>query len=174
VIDTEEVTADRLLAIVRLGDTDRLGWWRSHSVDETAEYMLGESFPTTWMASGVELAMESARIRHEQSLNRLTQVHIFSDYLPYHRLLRNWLIELKIECNPAPLAWLPDASIRDLKAKLPASNGGERRADGLYVGNLRREDLENGVVRNSALERLAAAFADMGPEFLAPYMDLVD
>jgi hypothetical protein len=125
------------------------------------------SFPTTWMASGVELAMESARVRHDQSLNRPTQVYIFSDYLPYHRLLRNWLIELKIECNPAPLAWLPGASTRDLKAKLPASNGGERRVDGLYVGNLRREDLQNGAALNSALERLAAAFTDMGQEFLA-------
>src|SRR5271168_744129 len=89
---TSDVRFDTLLAVVRLGDADRLGWWRSHSIDETAEYVLGEAFPTTWMATGCELAMESARIRHEQALARPTRVHIFSDYLPFHRLLRNWLI----------------------------------------------------------------------------------
>ena len=43
-----------LLAVVRLGDADRLGWWRSHAMDETAEYVLGGSFPTTWLATGAE------------------------------------------------------------------------------------------------------------------------
>ena len=56
-----------LLAIVRLGDVDRRGWWRSRSCDETAEYVLGEAFPSTWLATGLELAMESARIRHEHA-----------------------------------------------------------------------------------------------------------
>ena len=30
-----------LLSAVRLGDVDRLGWWRSQSVDEVAEYVRG-------------------------------------------------------------------------------------------------------------------------------------
>src|SRR6266508_6203883 len=97
------------LAIVRLGDTDRLGWWRSHSVDETAEYVLGHAFPDTWMATGLELAMESARIRHDTALERPTAIHIFSDYLPFHRVLRSWLLELKVERDFEPLVWLPDA-----------------------------------------------------------------
>jgi hypothetical protein len=63
---------DTLLAVVRLGDADRLGWWRSHSVDETAEYVLAHALPNTWMATGVELAMESARIRHSMALDRPT------------------------------------------------------------------------------------------------------
>jgi hypothetical protein len=79
---------DTLLAVVRLGDADRLGWWRSHSVDETAEYVLAHALPNTWMATGVELAMESARIRHSMALDRPTAVHLFSDYLPFHRELR--------------------------------------------------------------------------------------
>jgi hypothetical protein len=167
------IEIDRLLSVVRLGDADRLGWWHSHSVDETAEYVLGQSFPTTWMATGVELAMESARVRHEQLLGRPTQVHIFSDYLPCHRLLRNWLIERKIERDPAPLAWLPDASIAELRARLPSPKGGERRAEGLYVGELRREDLQNDGAVQATLDRLAAAYAGMDQEFVAPYVDLV-
>ncbi|WUJ74696.1 BrxE family protein [Kribbella soli] len=168
------VTIDRLLTVVRLGDADRLGWWRSHSVDETAEYVLGEAFPSTWMATGVELAMESARVRHEQLLGRPTQIHIFSDYLPFHRLLRNWLIERKIERDPAPLEWLPAASTEDLKARLPLPNGGERRADGLYVGDLRREDLDDDAALSTTLDTLTAAFAGTKQDFLAPYLDLVD
>jgi hypothetical protein len=167
------VTIDRLLAVVRLGDADRLGWWRSHSVDETAEYVLGESFPNTWMATGVELAMESARVRHEQLLSRPTQVHVFSDYLPYHRLLRNWLIERKIEHDPAPLDWLPEASTNDLRAKLPSPSGGERRGEGLFVGELHRRDLQDDAALDATLSRLAAAIAHTDHEFVAPYVDLV-
>lgn len=166
-------TIDRLLAVVRLGDADRLGWWRSHSVDETAEYVLGESLPTTWMASGVELGMESARIRHEQLLARPTRVHIFSDYLPFHRLLRNWLIERKIDRDAAPLAWLTSASVEDLKLRLPPSNGGERRAEGLYVGDLRRADLEDQVAIDTTLQWLTGAYSGAGRDFVAPYVDLV-
>jgi hypothetical protein len=167
-------TIDQLLAVVRLGDADRLGWWRSHSIDETAEYVLGEAFPTTWMATGCELAMESARIRHEQALARPTRVHIFSDYLPFHRLLRNWLIERKIDRDATPLAWLTSASVEDLKLKLPSSNGGERRAGGLYVGDLRCADLEDQAAIATTLERLTGAYSGTDRDFVAPYVDLVD
>lgn len=165
---------DTLLSIVRLGDADRLGWWRSHSVDATAEYMLGESFPNTWMATGVELAMESARVRHEQLLDRTTAVHVFSDYLPYHRLLRNWLIERKLERDFAPLTWLPKASLDELRAKLPAVGSGERRASGLYMGELRRAELDDPEATESALTELASAFANLDEDFVAPYLDLVN
>lgn len=163
-----------LTAVVRLGDADRLGWWRSHSVDDTAEYVLGEAFPNTWMAAGVELAMESARVRHGQLLGRTTAVHVFSDYLPFHRLLRNWLIERKLEGDPAPLEWLREASVEDLRSKLPAPVSGERRGDGLYVGDLSRSLLDDEPAVNDVLEKLAGALASMDREFIAPYVDLVD
>ena len=50
-----ESELEKLLAVIRLGDADQLGWWNSHSVDETAEYVLGGLLPTTWLATGVEL-----------------------------------------------------------------------------------------------------------------------
>src|SRR6266540_7514687 len=127
---------DILLSIIRLGDADRLGWWRSHSVDETAEYVLGHAFPDTWMATGLELAMESARIRHDAALERPTAVHLFSDYLPFHGILRSWLIERKLERDFEPLVWLPDASIEDLRVRLGSAVGGERRGGGVYMGDV--------------------------------------
>jgi hypothetical protein len=163
-----------LTAVVRLGDADRLGWWRSHSVDDTAEYVLGSSFPSTWMATGVELAMESARVRHAQLLGRTTAVHLFSDYLPFHRRLRDWLIERKLEGDPAPLEWLRSASVEDLRLKLPPPVSGERRGEGLYLGEMSRSLLGDESAAEAILGKLAGALAGLDDAFIAPYVDLVD
>lgn len=171
---SERTSIDRLLAVVRLGDADRLGWWRSHSVDETAEYVLGEAFPSTWMATGLELAMESARVRHEQALERSTQVHLFSDYLPFHRQLRDWLIERKLERDFEPLEWVRSVSADELRAVLPEPVGGERRADGLYLGDLQRSQLDDQEILTRTLNTLLAGFAALDQGFVAPYVDLVD
>ncbi len=162
-----------LLASLRLGDADRLGWWRSHSVDETAEYVLGHAFPDTWMATGLELAMESARIRHDAALDRPTAIHLFSDYLPFHWLLRSWLIERKLERDFGPLAWLPDVSTEDLRARLGSAVYGERRGAGFYVGDVYPDQLEDGAVLDELLARLAGAYAGLDRDFLAPYLDLL-
>ena len=173
-VEMDQQQVEVLLAVVRIGDADREGWWRSHSVDETAEYVLGEAFPSTWMATGVELAMESARVRHEQLLERSTQVHVFSDYLPFHRQLRDWLIERKLERDFEPLEWVRSASVDDLRAKLPTPASGERRAGGLYLGQLQRSRLDDEEAVAAALSTLLAGFAGLNDEFVAPYVDLVD
>jgi hypothetical protein len=168
-----DVRFDTFLAIVRLGDADRLGWWRSHSVDETAEYVLGQAFPSTWMASGLELAMESARIRHDTLLRRATAVHLWSDYLPFHHLLTSWLIERKLERDVAPLGWLPAASVDDLRERLGPATESERRGDGLYLGDVTKPELDDGERLADVFSRLAGAYASLGSDFAAPYMDLV-
>ena len=162
-----------LLAVVRLGDADRLGWWRSHSVDETAEYVLGASFPTTWMATGLELAMESARIRHDNALVRRNAVHLFSDYLPFHQMLRSWLIERKLERDFRTLLWTRTATVADLKQRLGPTLVGERRADGLCLGEVTATDLQDHVSQQGLLSTLAGAYAGLNGEFRAPYVDLV-
>jgi hypothetical protein len=164
---------ETLLAVVRLGDADRLGWWRSHSVDETGEYMLGHMFPNTWIATGVELAMESSRVRHNMALNRPTAVHLFSDYLPFHRELRAWLIQRKLDKDFEPLAWLPDASVGQLRANLGAPTAGERRGDGIYLGDIPRRSLDDSATLQECLARLASAYAGLDDQFAAPYVDLV-
>lgn len=168
-----QLQIETLLAVVRLGDADRLGWWRSHSVDETAEYVLAHAFPNTWMATGVEMAMESARLRHHMTLDRPTAVHLFSDYLPFHRELRVWLIARKLERDFQPLAWLSKESMNELRARLGASTTGERRGNGIYLGDLSRESLNDGSVLEELLARLASAYAGQDEEFVAPYVDLV-
>lgn len=170
---TQDRQFEMLLAIIRLGDADRLGWWRSHSVDETAEYVLGHAFPSTWMASGLELAMESARIRHDAALRRATAVHILSDYLPFHRHLTSWLIERKLERDAEPLAWLPGADVEVLRGRLRPGAGGERRGDGLYMGEVTESELHDDGQAIKLLSRLASGYVSMEGDFIAPYVDLV-
>jgi hypothetical protein len=171
VIDGRQI--DVLLAVIRLGDADRLGWWRSHSIDETAEYVLQHAFPNTWMASGLELAMESARIRHEASLRRATAVHLWSDFLPFHQRITSWLIERKLERDAEPLSWLPGASVDDLRGRLGSPTEGQRRGDGLYLGDVTQSQLLDGERVSELLWRLAGAYVPMGSGFAAPYLDLV-
>lgn len=163
----------KLLAVVRLGDADRLGWWRSHSLDETAEYVLGESLPTTWMATGIELAMESARLRHESALERPTALHLFSDYLPFHHLLKSWLIDRKLGRDLAPLEWLRNASTPELVSILAGDVRGELRASGLHLGEITRADLETAAAPTRLLALLTPAYTMQSKEFAAPYLDLV-
>lgn len=163
---------DTLLAVIRLGDADRLGWWRSHSMDETGSYLLPHMFPNTWMATGVELAMESSRIRHNMALNRPTAVHLFSDYLPFHQELRAWLIQRKLDRDFGPLTWLPDVSVEQLRTNLGSPSAGEWRGDGIYLGDISRGSLDDSSVLQECLARLASAYAALDIQFAAPYLDL--
>lgn len=168
---------DRLLAVIRLGDADMLNWWRSHSVDETAEYVLGQAFPTTWRATGLELAMESSRLRHEAALERpvgsVPAIHIWSDYLPFHQLLCSWLIECKLEQDFIALEWTRDVDVPDLVRRLGDAVAGERRGSGLYLGDVRQDDLKSEEELQRIVAQLSAAYGFVEREFRAPYYDLV-
>ena len=165
-----------LLAIVRLGDVDRRGWWRSRSCDETAEYVLGEVFPSTWLATGLELAMASAKIRHEHALSQrvgaATPVHVFSDHLPFYQLLQNWLIERKLERDLDSLAWIREATTEELLARLGDPVDGERRAEGFFLGVVQASQIESYDVQRRTMRQLSGAYHYLDEEFLAPYVDL--
>jgi len=117
--------------------------------------------------------MESARIRHEASLRRATAVHLWSDYLPFHQRLTSWLIERKLERDAEPLGWLPAASVDDLRGRLGSPTEGEKRGDGLYLGDVTRPELLDDERVAELLSRLAGAYVPMGSRFAAPYVDLV-
>jgi hypothetical protein len=125
------------------------------------------------MATGVELAMESARVRHTVALDRPTAVHLFSDYLPFHRELRAWLIQRKLDRDFEPLAWLHEASLEDLRARFGDPTAGERRGEGLYVGDVPRAFLDDDETTDECLARLAPVYAGLEDRFVAPYVDLV-
>ena len=168
---TEDQIAS-LLSVVRLGDLDHRGWWRSHGLDETGSFILGRSFKRTWAATAMELSMVSARARHEDTLGRKDAVHLFSDELPFYRLTQSWLLEQKLEDDLAPFERFRTASTDDLLGRLPEPTGGERRASGLYLGNVTRDDIEDEGRLELLMSNLLGAYRTLDAEFLAPYFDL--
>jgi hypothetical protein len=82
-----------LLAVARLGEADLFGWWNSRGFSEAGRYLLGRSFPRTWSVNALQLAVVSAAARHEEELKRPSAVHLFSDQLPFKRLVGQWLVE---------------------------------------------------------------------------------
>ena len=77
-----ERVIDLLLGVARLGEAGLRGWWQSHGLDQAGQYVLGGSFPRTWRCAALELAIASAKRRHEETLGRPTALHLFSDELP--------------------------------------------------------------------------------------------
>lgn len=162
----------RVLSIVRLGDLDHHGWWRSHGLDETGSFILGRSFKRTWAATAMELSMVSARARHDETLGRKDAVHLFSDELPFYRLTQSWLLERKLEDDLTPFEPFRTASTGELLDRLPEPPEAERRASGLHLGNITRNDVEDEATLESLLAVMLGAYRTMDSEFLAPYFDL--
>lgn len=158
--------------MVRLGDLDHHGWWRSHGLDETGSFILGRSFKRTWAATAMELSMVSERARHDETLGRKDAVHLFSDELPFFRLTQGWLLERKLEDDFAPFEPFRTASTAELLNRLPEPPEAERRASGLYLGNVTRTDVDDDGRLESLLSNLLGAYRTLDSEFLAPYFDL--
>lgn len=122
--------------------------------------------------------MLSARRRHDDALaRRSSALHLFSDGLPFRRQASAWLSEQKTAPVPDPLFdELAGWDIASAEASL--CPGGvdigptQALADGLRLGQLGRSDLDDEAELASVARRLAAAYAELGDAFKAPYFDL--
>ena len=161
-----------VLSVVRLGDLDHRGWWRSHGLDETGSFLLRRSFKRTWAATAMELSMVSARVRHDEALGRRDAVHLFSDELPIYRLVHSWLLEQKLEDDLSPFEFFRSATTDELVDRLPQPSDFERRAAGLYLGTVARSDLDDATHFEEVVSGLVGAHRTLNQEFLAPYVDL--
>jgi hypothetical protein len=140
-----------ILSVVRLGDLDHRGWWRSHGLDETGSFLLGRSFKRTWAATAMELSMISARARHVHS----------------------WLLEQKLQDDLKPFEFFRTVTTEELLGRLPDGLHPERRASGLYLGTLTKDQVQDPDYLEGVLGHLLGAYRALGAEFLAPYLDLV-
>jgi hypothetical protein len=120
----------------------------------------------------MELSMVSARARHDETLGRKDAVHLFSDELPFYRLTQSWLLERKLEDDLTPFEPFRTASTRELLDRFPEPPEAERRASGLYLGNVPRNDIDDDERLESLLSDLLGAYRTLDSEFLAPYLDL--
>ena len=116
--------------------------------------------------------MVSARARHDETLGRKDAVHLFSDELPVYRLTQSWLLERKLEDDLTPFEPFRSASTGELLGRLPEPMEAQRRASGLYLGNVTRNDVEDEGRLESLLSSLRGAYRTLNSEFLAPYFDL--
>ena len=168
----EQRQIEQILTVTRLGDVDHKGWWQSHGLDETGSFLLARSFKRTWAATAMELSMLSARARHDEALGRKSAVHLFSDELPFYRLVHSWLLERKLEDDLSAFDPFRTASTDDLINRLPSLPVVERRASGLYLGTVSRDEIGDRKRIEGLLSDLLGAYRSLGTEFLAPYIDL--
>ena len=116
--------------------------------------------------------MISARARHNEALRRKDAVHLFSDELPFFRLVEAWLLEQKLDDDLSSLEGFRTASTRELLDQLPDAPKVERRAGGLFVGTVHRADLNSPGKLTTVMKELSGAYRDLDSQFLAPYVDL--
>lgn len=167
-----------VLGVARLGEADLRGWWSCHGLDRAGSFVLQRAFPRTALAAGLELDLLSARRRHEDALaGRASALHLFSDVLPFRRQASAWLSEQKTAAVPDPLlAELADWDLSSAEASLRGHGGvveaPQVLADGLRLGEVRRSDLDSDTQLSSVACCLAAAYAELGDTFRAPYFDL--
>lgn len=168
-----------VLGVVRLGDADLFGWWRSRSYTAAAQYVLGSAAPRTWLVSALEASLLSAAIRHAEVLTRPTAVHLFSSHLPALRWALGWLREQKAggahnglvaELRGWERMWAAQRLAEWVAASPPTGEilGQERR-----VGTLRSRDLANLGGTARVIRTLAACYTDQDEDLRIPCFEMV-
>ena len=174
--DREELVTDLVLGVARLGEAGLRGWWQSHGLDQAGQYVLGGSFPRTWCCAALELAIASAKHRHEEMLGRSTALHLFSDELPFRRLAGAWLAEQKTGGDTSRIdsfaSWTAETAVDSLRSWTGTNAAGETVGSGLLLGRFTDVELGDPATLASIAKQLAAAYLDQSGDFRAPYFDL--
>lgn len=175
-LPTDEI-AELTLAVARLGEHDRRGWWQSRAFGPAGRVVLKTRLPRTWRAAALEIDIEAARRRHEEVIERPNAVHLFSAVWPVGRWVRSWLAETKMSVDePSLLLRLEEMSTDELLALVAERSEpieqAQRNGRAIYIGTASQSDL---LTPDSALplvRKLAGVYATMD-EFAVPYMDVV-
>lgn len=172
-------TVRLVLGIARLGERDLRGWWQAHGLDRTGKYVLSGMFARTWRAAALELDIAAATRMHRELLGRASALHLFSYLVPFGRWARAWLAEQKTASEPPDLLTdLEDWTEADAVAALrdwcgPAEpNSGEVLGNGLLLGRLHSEELDDPAEALRVARQLSAAYLDQTDTLQIPYFDL--
>ncbi len=165
------------VAVARLGDADLHGWWRSHGMDATGEYVLSDLFPRTWQSAGAEIAVLSAAKRHADALGSRSDVlHLFGEPFPAFRQAMAWLAELKTQGDDGSIeairGWTASTACTELETILGDVPSGEQIGGTLRLGTLNADTLADPKAVLNAGRALAAAYVRQGNELHVPYFDL--
>ena len=174
-LDVDEVVTT-VLAVARLGESDRMGWWRVHGLSSTGQFVLEGLFPATRRVVGLELDQLSAAKLHDELLGRASALHLFSDELPFKRITVSWLAERKTDEAAALIDLLEAADSASLGELLVPSSASSVDAEvvgaGVRLGALAPSELANPQTEVSILRAFGAAYATQGSNFRPPYFDL--
>jgi hypothetical protein len=167
-----------ILGVARLGEADLAGWWNSHGLGPVGRFVLPRTFKRTWQPAALELDILSATRRHNETLaSRRTALHLFSDELPIRRWASAWLAEQKtIKERSGLFSELESWNFGEAQSKLAEWAGdvptGEEIGNGLLLGELSANEVEDETTMPSIARILAASYVSLGPSFRAPYFDL--
>lgn len=168
------------LAIARIGERDFFHWWESNALSDEGRYALGRLFRQTSTWAGIELALESARFRHDALVPPGPRITMFNLGPEIEDSFNAWLRRAKID-NQFDAAKLPvvsagahatvaealralDLTIEEIKPK----EVGDRA---IHVAQVDPSELRTDPLR--IVRILLAAYLKSSKErFLAPYATL--
>jgi hypothetical protein len=167
------------LGVARLGENDLRGWWQGHAIDRTGQYVLSSMFRRTWRPAALQLDVSAAARLHDELLGRSTAMHLFSDSLPFRRWATGWLAEQKTSDAEHDLlatleAWTLDEAVSTLRAWCSSADAasGESLGNGLLIGRLERNDLEDPGLLLQVARQLGGSYIDQTGALRPPYFDL--
>jgi hypothetical protein len=168
---TEVVRA--VLLVARLGEADRRSWWGTQSFGAAGRVVLKPRLPRTWRMAAAELDVAAARNRHDEIIERINAVHLFSDNWPVRRWTSAWLAEQKTADPPddflAELEVMADGEIANLLRVSGAQPAISSNA--LRVGTVHKDAIGSVEELAGSVRTLASVYADMDA-FAVPYLEL--
>ncbi len=169
-----------VLGVARLGENDLRGWWQGHALDRTGQYVLSSMLRRTWRPAALQLDVSAAARIHDELLGRSSALHLFSDLLPFRLWAAGWLAEQKTSDAGHDLlatfeAWTLDEAVSVLRDWCdPVDTApGESLGNGLLLGRLAGNELEDPALLMQTARRLSVSYLDQTGAIRPPYFDLV-
>ena len=174
--DLTEILAYRA-KVARMGERDLFHWWESQTGAETGIYVLQRIFPRTAAWVAIEMAVESARARHESLVPKIPTIHLFNLGPELERRLADALFRLKLDggdVTPFQLQ-LPEDALNSVPAALRAigvtPETGEMADRAYCLGEVTPTDLKHPT---NLVRKLVSAYGHSQPKHLVvPYFRLV-
>ena len=156
-----------VLGVARLGENDLRGWWQGHALDRTGQYVLSSMFRRTWRPAALQLDVSAAARMHDELFGRSTALHLFSESPPFRRWATGWLAEQKTSDSGRDLlstfeAWDIGRAVSTLRDWCDPVDPvpGESLGNGILLGRLTGNELEDPGVLVQTARRLGASYLD--------------
>lgn len=168
------------LAVARVGERDIFQWWESNALTEEGQYALGRLFRQTSTWAGIELAVESARSRHDALVPPGIRITLFNLGPEIEDAFTSWLRRAKVEnrldavelpiVSEASRATVADA-FRALGVAIEETKPKEIGDRAIHVGEIGLDELRTDALR--VVRTLLGAYVKSSKgRFLAPYVTL--